>query len=269
MTASLRLESLSDGIRRHQYLILGIILLFSIAVRLPVIMRNPLPAGDGIASNLEVAVNLRQGLGFSTMRKWTLYDPSMDDVRPEGNRQPVMGVLLFLTFLVSGPGFLPAQLLSLTAGIFCLFSCWIWARKTFGTVPALFTAAVLSVNPLFVWFSTQPDSLLLFTGLFFAVLTLADVKEITPGRAVLLGLLVALSYLARTQGLILAFSTGLWILIRGGKKRIVRALLFAAVFLAACAPWFLRNINAFGSPTYTQGGQFLLNENHWAAWEVR
>ncbi|MCK4807739.1 MAG: hypothetical protein KAT09_08830, partial [Candidatus Aegiribacteria sp.] len=98
-------EKSSDLIRRREPAILLVILLFAVVVRLPVIMRNPIPAGDGIASNLEVAVNLRDGYGFSTMRKWTLYSESMEKFRPEGNRQPVMVLLVFILFLITGPGF--------------------------------------------------------------------------------------------------------------------------------------------------------------------
>jgi len=259
----------ADSIRRREPVILLAILLLAIMVRLPVLIRNPMPAGDGIASNLEVAVNLREGCGFSTMRKWTLYSESMDDLRPEGNRQPVLSILLFILFTVTGPDFPAAQILSLAAGLFCLFMCWLWARRFFGILPALFTLLILSITPLFIWYSTQPDSLLLFTALFFGVLIAADIDVLSFRRAVLLGFLTGLAYLTRTQGMLLAFSIGFWVLYRGGSKRFLKTLLFIAVFVLTCMPWFIRNLSAFGSPTYTQGGQFLLNENHWAAWEVR
>ena len=263
------IKGLADSLRRKEISLLAVIILFAAAVRVPVMLRNPMPAGDGIASNVEVAVNILQGNGFSTMRKWTLYDASMDGLRPEGNRQPAVALLLAALFSLTGPSFVSAQLFSLLAGLFCLFMCWLWARRVFGKLPALFTLLILSVSPLFVWYSTQPDSLLLFTGVFFAVLTVADRGKMDFGRAAVLGLMCALAYLVRTQGLILAFSIGVWILVKGGKKRIVKLLVFSAVFLVACAPWFVRNVRSFGSPTYTQGSQFLLNENHWSAWEVR
>ncbi len=263
------LETSADIIRRNEPAILLAILLFALIVRLPVIMRNPIPAGDGVASNLEVAVNLREGYGFSTMRKWTLYSESMDELRPEGNRQPVMILLIHALFLITGPGFTAVQILSLLIGLFCLFMCWLWARRYFGKLPAMFTLLVLSVTPLFVWYSTQPDSLLLFTALFFAVLLVADRETLSFRRVILLGILTGLGYLTRTQGMLLVFSIGFWIPLRGGGKRVLKTLLFITVFILICMPWFMRNLSVFGSPTYTQGGQFLLNENHWAAWEVR
>ncbi|MCD4702549.1 MAG: glycosyltransferase family 39 protein [Candidatus Aegiribacteria sp.] len=262
-------ETSADSVRRREPLILLAVLLFAVILRLPVIMRNPIPAGDGVTSNLEVAVNLRDRYGFSTMRKWTLYSESMDELRPEGNRQPVMILLIYVLFLVTGPGFTAAQILSLFAGLICLFMCWLWARRNFGKLPALFTLLVLSVTPLFIWYSTQPDSLMLFTALFFAILLVADRKILSFKIVILLGILTGLAYLTRTQGMLLAFSIGFWVLLRGGVKRILKTLLFITVFILTCMPWFMRNLSAFGSPTYTQGGQFLLNENHWAAWEVR
>lgn len=258
-----------DLLGRREYIIVFLLLLLAAAIRLPVMMRNPIPAGDGIASNLEVAVNLQEGHGFSTMRKWTLYDDSMETLRPEGNRQPVMALLIFALFQVTGPSFPPAQVLALAIGISCLLVCWMWTRRLFGRIPALFTLLVLSVTPIFIWYSVQPDSLLLFTALFFIVLMVADRERITPGRAAILGVLVGLSYLVRTQGLILALSVGFWVFFRGNGRRLLRTAVFFGAFLLVCVPWFVRNMEAFGSPTYTQGSQFLFNENHWAAWEVR
>ncbi len=245
------------------------LLLLAVAVRIPVMLRNPLPAGDGITSHVEMAVNLIRGNGFSTMRKWNIHDDSMAPLRPEGNRQPIMAMLLAPIFMVTGPSFPPAQVLALFLGILCLSACWFWTRRLFGTGPALFTLLVLSVTPMFVWYSVQPDSLLLFTFFFFVALVLADVRRLSPGRAALLGLVSGLAYLSRTQGLLLIFSMGAWILFSAGKKRFSRFAVFSAVFLLVCAPWFIRNLSAFGSPIYTQGSQFLLNENHWSAWEVR
>lgn len=262
-------EKSADLIRRREPLILLVILLLAVIVRLPVIMHNPIPAGDGIASNLEVAVNVRDGYGFSTMKKWTLYSESMEEFRPEGNRQPVMVLLIYALFLITGPGFTAAQILSLVTGLFCLFMCWLWARRCFGQLPALFTLLVLSVTPLFIWYSTQPDSLMLFTALFFTVLLVADREMLSFRRVMLLGILTGLAYLTRTQGMLLAFSMGIWVLARGRKKWILKTLLFILVFFLTCLPWFIRNYEAFGSPTFTQNSQFLLNENHWSAYEVR
>lgn len=259
----------AERIRKNESRILLILFMLALILRLVVIFHNPIPAGDGMASNLEIAENLRYGNGFSTMRKWTLFNQSLDPIRPEGNRQPIMSLLILFLFTITGPGFLPVQLLSLLIGLVCLAVCWYWARKIFGVIPALLSTLVLAIHPLFVWYSTQPDSLLLFTALFFAALLAADREKISFRQVVLLGVLSALAYLVRTQGMLLAFSMGIWVLISGGSRKILKVLLFLLVFLLVCMPWFIRNYETSGSITYSQNGMFLLNENHWAAWEVR
>ena len=62
--------------------LLVLVFLLALVLRVAVMIHNPLPSGDGVASNVEMARNLASGHGFSTMRKWTLYDPSMEPLRP-------------------------------------------------------------------------------------------------------------------------------------------------------------------------------------------
>ena len=261
--------NLARRLRSSEAGILVLLFLLALALRLEVMVHNPIASGDGVASNVEMAENLRSGNGFSTMRKWTLYDPSLEPLRPEGNRQPVMSVLILALFLVTGPGFLAAQLLTVLLGLLCLLACWLWARRMFGVIPAMLTLLVLTVHPLFIWFSVQPKSLMLFTTLFFTIMLMADRETLGFRRVIALGLLTALAYLTKTQGLLLAVSMCIWVFVRGGRQRYRKALLFILVFILGCIPWFVRNMEAFGAPTHSQNTQFLLNENHQAAWEVR
>ncbi|NLP04593.1 glycosyltransferase family 39 protein [Candidatus Fermentibacteria bacterium] len=249
-------------------LLLGAALLAGLALRVRVAVLNPMPSGDGIASDMEMARGLSEGGGFSTMRKWTLYDPSMEPVRPEGNRQPAVSVLLAGLFLLTGVSFSAAQAASVVVGLACIAAAWAWSRKALGPVPAVLLACWLALDPLFVWYSTQPDSLMLFTGLFFAILLAAGVGAPGPRRAAALGAICGLAWLTRTQALPMA--AGVFIaLLPGSKRKAANAAAFAVVFLLVVSPWLVRNWQAFGSPLFSQNGQFLLNENHWAAWEVR
>jgi hypothetical protein len=254
--------------RRRELALLLLILAFAGLLRLGVALRSPaIPAGDGIASQLELAENLRRGQGFSTMRKWTLYDPSMAPLRPEANRQPAMSVVLAGVFAVVGPSFPTAQAVSLLLGLGCLAVFWLWTRSALGGKAALLAVAAMSVNPLHIYYSTQPDSLLPFTMVLFLALIAAR-RTPSPRRALVLGALCGLSWLFRTQGSLLAVAMLAWVLL-AGERRLARGLLFCAAALLVMSPWMLRNLSAFGDPLYSQGGQFLLNENHWAAWEVR
>ena len=253
---------------RRELAVLLLILAFAGLLRLGVAVRAPsVPAGDGIASQLELAENLRRGLGFSTMRKWTLYDPSMAPLRPEANRQPALSVILAGTFALLGASFPAAQAVSLLLGLGCLVAFWAWARAALSRRAALLALAAMAVNPLQVFYSTQPDSLLPFTMILFIGLIVARGTP-SPRRALMLGAVCGISWLFRTQGSLLAVAMLAWVLL-AGERRLLRGLLFCAAALLVMSPWMLRNLSAFGDPLYSQGGQFLLNENHWAAWEVR
>jgi len=253
---------------RNTALLLALILCAGGALRIWVALRNPIPAGDGVASEVEMARNLTEGRGFSTMRKWTTYDQSMAPLRPEGNRQPAMAVILAGAFLLFGTSFATAQGVSLFLGLACILVAYRWASKAFSQTSALLTAAWLALDPLFIWFSTQPDSLMLFTTVFLLVLIAGGEGPVRPGRAAILGLLCGAAWLVRTQGLLMALGTGIWMLFRG-RPRIGSAAVFAGAFLAAAMPWMIRNIDEFGRPFYSQAFQTLFTTNHNAVWEVR
>ncbi|MBD3370962.1 hypothetical protein GF402_11460 [Candidatus Fermentibacteria bacterium] len=254
--------------RRYELAIVAVILLMSLFLRVLVAVRNPIPAGDGVASNLEVARNLNSGLGFSTMRKWMLSDPSMEPLRPEGNRQPGMPTMIAMLFRVMQPTYGAAQALALVLGILCLLMSWLWARTLFGRQTGLITLVVLAVNPCFVWFSTQPDGLMLYVSLFLGVILVARRKMSLP-RVALMGLLCGGSYLVRSQGSLLCVGILIWILVATERRKILSALVFCLAVLVVTLPWFARNLRDFGSPFYSQSTQLFINENHWAAWEVR
>lgn len=256
-------------IRHGHVAALAAVLFTGFVLRFATALRNPAPEGDGIAANILLADNLNRGLGFTTFLKWTLYDDSMEHLRPEANRQPLLPLILSALFRVTGPGMRPAQAVSIILGMLCLLVFHRWAEASFGKRVAILSLGFLALDPPFIWFSSQPDCLLLYTGLVFATLIAAGDTEVSWKRAVVLGALSGLAYLSRTQGLILAFSMGVWILLRGGRARILKAAVFSAVFLTVCLPWFVRNIRSFRSPTHSQNSQFVLNENHWSAWSVR
>jgi hypothetical protein len=237
-------------------------------LRASVAVRNPIPMGDGISSEIEMARNLAAGDGFSTMRKWTMYDPSMIPMRPEGNRQPAMSVILSGVFALFGVSFQASQVVSIGIGLACIVCIWLWARRIFGEAAALLTAAWFVFDPLFVWYSTQPDSVMLFTALFTCILMVGDSGHMGPMRALLLGALCALSWLSRTQGLILAATAGLWVLFRG-RPRFGSTVAFALAFSLVALPWMIRNWTTFGSPFFSQAFQLLFSHNPYSVWEVR
>lgn len=256
---------------KKEIILLLSILFFALFLRVWITLHHPIPAGDGIASNVEMSVHINEGNGFSTLRKWTLYDNSKDPIRPEANRQPFLSILLSLLFRIIGgsPGYLPAQVLMNLIGLVTLVVFWLMVRNLFGTTPAILSTLLLAINPLFLWFSTQTDSLLIYCIFAFLAVLIGNREKLETKHTVLLGFIAGMAYLTRTQGMLLAFSLAVWVFFRSEHKKIRQTVLFLIVFALICTPWFLRNIFLFGSPTYSQNTQFLLNENHWAAWEIR
>ncbi len=255
---------------KKTYLISVIAILFvAFLVRVWVIRKNPIPAGDGMASHILLSDNLKRGLGFDTFVKWTLYNSSEDFLRPEANRQPVLALSMIPVFHLLGVGIQQAQFVALLYGLFAMIISAYWAKMLFGRQVSLIVLSYLAIDPPFIWFSTQPDSLLLYIALFYLILIIAHKSVISFKRVIVLGLLAGILYLTRTQGALMVPVLAVWIWSRKGDKRWLKVILFGLVILLVISPWLIRNMNEFGSPTYSQNGQFLLNENHWSAWSVR
>lgn len=255
---------------KKTYLVSIIVIMFvALLTRVWVIRRNPIPSGDGAASNILLSDNLKRGLGFDTFVKWTLYDSSEDFLRPEANRQPLLAISMIPVFHFFGVGMLQAQFVALLYGLFAMIVCAYWAKMLFGRQVSLIVLAYLAVDPPFVWYSTQPDSLLLYIALFYLILIVAHKSILSLKRITGLGILAGALFLTRTQGALIVPALAVWIWSRKGEKRWLKVILFGFVALLVISPWLIRNMNEFGSPTYSQNGQFLLNENHWSAWSVR
>jgi len=256
--------------RRTFVLVCALLVFVGLIARAWTAARNPIPDGDGIAAYILLGDNLDRGFGFRTFVKWNLYEDSTEPLRPEGNRQPLLPLLLAATFLVAGTGMTQAQVLAMLVGLAAMAVCTAWALRTFGRWPALAVLACTAVDPPFVWYSVQPHSHLLYLTLFYLVLLTAPPRGTTGWpRAVLLGALSGGAWLARTQGLLLVPATVLWILLRGGDRKLAKAAAALAAALLVMSPWLIRNTRTFGSPTYSQNVQFLLGENHWAVSSIR
>jgi 4-amino-4-deoxy-L-arabinose transferase-like glycosyltransferase len=250
-------------------LIAAVLVLTGLLVRCWTASRNPIPDGDGVAAYILLADNLNRGLGFQTFVKWTLYDDSMELLRPEGNRQPLMPMFLAVVFLATGLGMTQAQAGVLFIGLAAMAVCTAWAARLFGRHVALLVLAFIALDPPFIWYSVQPHSHMLYLTLFYLTLLLADGERMSWGRAALLGGMSGLTYLARTQGLLLIPAIGLWILLRGGERKWLKAAVGISAALMVISPWLVRNYRTFGNPTYSQNVQFLLGENHWSVNSIR
>ena len=246
-----------------------LIMLFALGVRSIAMLRNPIPAGDGVSSNMLLADNLNRGLGYTTFVKWTLYDKSEEFLRPEANRQPVTATLLAGWFRLLGTGYFQAQLLAMAIGALAMLAAASWTARTFGRGAALAVLAYLAADPPFVWFSVHMDSLMSYVTLFYLILILADCERLSMQRTFLLGVLTGLLYLVRTQGVLMVPALVVWIIFKERRRWLWKALAFGLAALVVVSPWLIRNISEFGNPSHSQNGQFILNENHWSAWSIR
>ena len=255
---------------KKTYIIFAVVILFiALLVRVWVIRRNPIPAGDGVASNILLADNLQRGLGFNTFVKWSLYDSSEDFLRAEANRQPFLSFTMAPVFRLFGVGILQAQFLALLYGLLAMILSAYWAKLLFGRQASLIMLAYLAIDPPFIWYSTQTDSLMLYIALFYLILIVAHKSILSFKRIITLGFLAGLLFMTRTQGAMIVPALAVWIWSRKGEKRWHKIVVFGAIALIVISPWLVRNMNEFGTPTYSQNSQFLLNENHWSAWSVR
>jgi 4-amino-4-deoxy-L-arabinose transferase-like glycosyltransferase len=143
-----------------------------------------------------------------------------------------------LTALVSLTGLgLEASgfLVALFGGLLVVLSAWGLARLAFPDQPAIpaATAVVAAVAARFVQFSSDIQSDGIFSGLalaaMWAVVSAAHHKG-SAGRLFLAGVLTALTYLTRPEGLFIFLLVGLWVV--ASPPRLPRRALSAMSFVA-------------------------------------
>ncbi len=116
-------DSIQDMPRHRAIWFLILIIVLAAGLRLWVISRTSLPAGDGAGSNMELAVNLLEGRGWESDRKWTYYGPWGDwgpIPHPEGNQQPLTSVLVAGAILINGVDYRSGQAVALILSLMSL-----------------------------------------------------------------------------------------------------------------------------------------------------
>jgi 4-amino-4-deoxy-L-arabinose transferase-like glycosyltransferase len=251
-------------------LVVGLLAL-ALAPRLWCFGRNALPEGDA-GNYLEVGRNLALGRGYTTYAKWDFYGEPGPVVHPEGNRQPMLPLLVAATWKLGATTPLPARAATLAASLAAVLLLYAVLRRWLGVGLALAGAAFVAVEPAFLWFAGRVQTESWFILLFLAALwTAGDFREERPSwlRPVAVGVLLSLAYLFRVNGVLLlvAYAAALVVVYRG--RGVGYALLALAAFAAAAAPWWLRNARAFGDPFYSQAKYFVISANFDDAWAVK
>jgi hypothetical protein len=122
-----------------------------------------------------------------------------------------------------------------------------WMAGLFAALPGFFLPFLVTVDSFAVFAIVGSLSLWLMAR---------SVKEPTPLRWFLAGLLIGVGNLARADGLLL-IGIGALAVIWSGRKRVAGGAMLGLGFLAVVAPWWARNLSATGA-ILNPGSQRLL-----------
>jgi hypothetical protein len=262
-----------DAGRRLAVLLIIIALGFSL--RAVSLVRHHLPEADGAATTLEVATHLNQGQGYTTNRKWLFFDRHQGFPIPEGNRQPLLPLLVALLFLVTGPSHAAAQWLVLGCGLLLIPMVYLLGRRLYGARSGLLAALFTALSPAQVWFGSMVEDQVFFQLGFILLLLLwyrwwAAGASVSRSRALpflVMGGVAGLAWLARPNGLLLTAALALSIPLvissvpnwKNRRYKVAAGLACLALvgFLAVSTSWMVRNTLVFGSPFHTHNSYLM------------
>jgi Dolichyl-phosphate-mannose-protein mannosyltransferase len=193
-----------------------------------------------------VANLLADGHGFS--------DPftfgASGQIEPTAGHPPLWPLLLSVASLVGGTGEVAHKLVGCVVGAGVIVALGVLGRRIGGPRLGLIAAALAAVYPTLV----AADGSLMSEALYglFVALTLIAAHQLDRrpgmGAAALLGALIALAALTRSEALLLLFVLAAPIALTGPGSFRTRAWRLAVVFLTTLvvlAPWTIRNATAF------------------------
>ena len=257
--------------RTTEYLLLAVVFVLALVPRWWCLSRNALPEGDA-GNYLELGRNLALGRGYVTWAKWDFYGEPTSVVHPEGNRQPVLPLVVAATWKLGATDPLPARVTTLAFSLATIALLYSLLRRWWGPALALAGAAFAAVEPGFLWFSVRVQTEVYFTFFFLAALWAAgDFKEGKTSlfRPLAVGVLLSLAYLTRVNGVLLFAAYILAVLFVYRGRGVLSALAAAVAFGAVAAPWWIRNARVFGDPFYSQAKYFIVAANFDDAWAVK
>lgn len=219
------------------------------------------------------AVNLYQGRGFWDTSLWNYLDDPAGLPHPSHLYwMPLPSVLLYLAFLVAGPGLRVAQAANVFLSAFLPPLAYTLARASGGERwQGGLAAGLTALSGLYLVYWPAPDGFSLF-GLVGALALVAlawGLERPGPWPFALAGVLGGLAHLTRADGLLLALlavTLPWWAYGRQAHRRadgkrwraaLVAALAALATYLLAMAPWFARNLQVIGRPLPASGLQTL------------
>ncbi|HTA34234.1 MAG TPA: glycosyltransferase family 39 protein [Solirubrobacteraceae bacterium] len=175
------------------------------------------------------------------------------------NSPPLWYVLEWADARVLGTGEVALRLPSALAGIATVPVAWAIGRELSGRAAAILCAAIVAVNPLFVWYSQEARVYALFvlTAALAMLCFLRALREPTPRRMAAFALTAALALLTHYFAVFLLAPMALWLL---WDPRTRRAALVATGALVLVGVALLPLISAQGGHGTQWIGRWPLSE---------
>ncbi len=217
--------------------------------------------GLGDAEELHRLANaLGDGRGFVNP-----FAPPGADAPPTAHKPPLYPLLLAAVSAPGGTGWTAHQLASAVMGSATIVVLGLLAARAAGPRASVFAAGLGAAYPAFVARDASLHAETLFALLVaLAVLAAWRVRERpTTGRLAVLGAVIALAALTRSEGLLLLVLLALPAVWRGRAGRARRAGVVAVVCGLVLAPWLVRCWAAFDRPVAitTSSGDLIAGAN--------
>jgi dolichyl-phosphate-mannose-protein mannosyltransferase len=218
--------------------------------------------GDGL-EYLGLAHGIADGHGYVS----PFTPPGMEAVA-SAHKPPLYPLLLAVVALFGAGGHVPFQVISAVAGTGTVVVCAVLAHRLAGPRAAVLAAALGAVYPVFLVADASLRAESLY-GLLIALSLLAAYRawERPSGwRLVVLGVLIGLATLARSEGLALLVLLGVPIALRaapGGLSAVARFALVTGACVVVLAPWLIRCWIVFDRPVFisTNSGDLIAGAN--------
>jgi 4-amino-4-deoxy-L-arabinose transferase-like glycosyltransferase len=189
----------------------------------------------------------------------------------DGTRNPLYPALLATFAHRDWSYFTVAKLLSIVFGLLTIVAVFVLGWRRFNPFTGITAAYLVSINVEFTAHSARAltESLLVFLVVlaWFAMLYALDDKA-RWGYWALAGVLVALAYLAKGSGQLLAFAFVIsGVLIYRGRLFTSKSFwIFVAAYLITVSPLWIYNTRTYGSPTFNYAITHQMWMDSWSEW---
>lgn len=251
--------------RSNPYLVLFVLTLaFRILTALPLVQAGYMDASYAV----HVAENLARGRGFVEDVLWNYLDQPAGLPHPSNLYwMPLQSILIAPFFLLWGVSYHAAQVPYILLSSFVPLVAFHLARKIFLRDDFAWAAGLFTTfSGFYTIYWVSPDSFATFA--LFASLCLytiaRGVEENSARLFVLAGILVALSHLARADGVLLLAVVPIALYLKSSRNLVYvfRFTLYAfAGYLLLMTPWFVRNYLTLGTlyPSVGTKSMWLVN----------